>query len=269
MKSSAGALSQPSIGAGGMERLVLAAGDVEFGPVMFDTMSRFVHADMYASFEFCGPRDLSLLFAGGTPNVPNDFPFAASCQYAQGFWRRDPLMRAILSDRMAECTLRTQSSDRIPKGDYRSFCYDEPGVLDRMSIFRRNGEKAVLLNFYRYRDSGHFSECDVNRVAGLSGLMTALVIKHLAIMDAAITSGGHISAVTLAESLRRRDVHLSERELAVCAAMLAGAALKEISRSLGVELSTAITYKRRAYDKLGISSRSELQALLRGRSVLH
>jgi DNA-binding CsgD family transcriptional regulator len=52
--------------------------------------------------------------------------------------------------------------------------------------------------------------------------------------------------------------------------MLAGASLKEVSRNLGIRLSTAITYKKRAYDKLGVSSRFELQALFRtDGGVLH
>lgn len=261
--------TRPALSVRGLDRLVLAVGDDEFGPLLFDTVSRYLHADMYASFGFCDTHSLRLIFAGGSSSVPKGFPVDASRQYAGGFWKRDPLLRHLLSDVAAPCAIRTQSSERIPDGDYREFCYDEPGVLDRMSIFRRHGNTAVLANFYRYRDSGRFSARDISRVSGLSDLLSALILKHLAVTNALAIRGLSAPAV-LASRLLAHGVTLSERELAVCAAMAAGASLKEVSRNLGIRLSTAITYKKRAYDKLGVSSRIELQALFRADGgVLH
>jgi DNA-binding CsgD family transcriptional regulator len=230
---------------------------------MFDAVSGHMHADMYASFGFSESCSMSLLFAGGTDAVPGNFPIEASRQYARLFWKRDPLLRHLLSNVAEPCAIRTQASERIPSGDYRAFCYDEPGVLDRMSIFRRHGNAAVLVNFYRYRDSGRFSERDIGRVSGLSEFISALILKHLAVTSARATPGLGASAASLADRLRAREVTLSEREMAVCVAMLEGASLKEVSRNLGIRLSTAITYKKRAYDKLGVSTRFELQALFR------
>jgi DNA-binding CsgD family transcriptional regulator len=260
----------PALSSSGIDRLILAVGEEEFGPLLFDTVLQCVRSDMYASFSVSEPGALSLLFAGGCPGVPDGFPVEASQQYAQGFWKRDPLVRALMSDKAAQCTLRTQSSEMIPSGNYRSFCYDQPRVHDRLSIFRRSENVAVLLNFYRYRDSGRFSERDVYRVSALSGVVSALIVKHLAVMDALAASGRDTSVFALAERIRRQGVALSDRELSVCAAILSGAPMKAISRDLGIELSTAITYKRRAYDKLGVSTRFELRSLVaRNREAIH
>ena len=128
----------------------------------------------------------------------------------------------------------------------------------------------MLLNFYRYRDSGRFSERDLYRVSALSGIVSALIVKHLAVMEGLAASGRDISVFALAERIRRHGVTLSDRELSVCAAILSGAPMKAISRDLGIELSTAITYKRRAYDKLGVSTRFELRLLVaRDREAIH
>lgn len=259
----------PALSSSGIERLILAVGEEEFGPLLFDTVLEYVRSDMYASFSFSEPGALSLLFAGGCPGVPDGFPVEASQQYAQGFWKRDPLVKALVSDKAAQCTLRTQSSEMIPSGNYRSFCYDKPGVHDRLSIFRRSEHVAVLVNFYRYRESGRFSERDVCRVSALSGVVSALVIKHL-VVTGALAASGDISTLALAERVRRRGVALSDREFSVCAAILSGSPMKAISRDLGIELSTAITYKRRAYDKLGVSTRFELRSLVaRNREAIH
>ena len=59
-------------------------------------------------------------------------------------------------------------------------------------------------------------------------------------------------------------VHLSEREQQVCLCLLRGHTLKSAARELEVAVSTAETYRKRAYDKLGIPWRARLVALCRG-----
>ncbi len=61
---------------------------------------------------------------------------------------------------------------------------------------------------------------------------------------------------------------LSFRELEVAAGMLAGKTLREIAASLGVAHSTAITYRERAYRRLGVQNLKALRQLfMRGLSV--
>ncbi|NLW05604.1 MAG: helix-turn-helix transcriptional regulator, partial [Pseudomonadaceae bacterium] len=54
---------------------------------------------------------------------------------------------------------------------------------------------------------------------------------------------------------------LSERERQVCAAVLQGKKSETIAYELEVAPSSVVTYRKRAYDKLGISSRAQLFAL--------
>ena len=54
---------------------------------------------------------------------------------------------------------------------------------------------------------------------------------------------------------------LSKREAQVCSGILCGFSLEAISIEYGFALSTAATFRKRAYAKLGITSQRELAAL--------
>ncbi|WP_164107884.1 helix-turn-helix domain-containing protein, partial [Serratia marcescens] len=50
---------------------------------------------------------------------------------------------------------------------------------------------------------------------------------------------------------------LTGREQEVCLRILSGLSSEAIAASLGIGLHSALTYRNRAYDKLGISSQNE------------
>ncbi len=54
---------------------------------------------------------------------------------------------------------------------------------------------------------------------------------------------------------------LSERERAVCLGILSGKKAEAIAADLGVAVTSVFTYRTRAYQKLGISSRGSLFAV--------
>lgn len=58
------------------------------------------------------------------------------------------------------------------------------------------------------------------------------------------------------------EVGLTERERKVCALALAGVSIEGSAYELGIKKSSIITYRRRAYARLGISSLNELFLIL-------
>ena len=55
---------------------------------------------------------------------------------------------------------------------------------------------------------------------------------------------------------------LPRRELQVCTLIASGTSSEGIALELGVSLNTVLTYRKRAYVRLGISSQNELLRLL-------
>jgi len=55
---------------------------------------------------------------------------------------------------------------------------------------------------------------------------------------------------------------LTHREKEVCLRILSGFSSEAISIELGISLQSTFTYRKRAYDRLGISSQNELFAIV-------
>ncbi len=62
--------------------------------------------------------------------------------------------------------------------------------------------------------------------------------------------------------LREIDAGLTRRELSVCALALAGMTIEGTALNLGLKNTSVITYRKRAYAKLGISSLNEMFSLI-------
>lgn len=84
--------------------------------------------------------------------------------------------------------------------------------------------------------------------------------------DEAQATSAHINYVALAEQIARRlgrhYPRLTNRERIVCGYTLAGYTAEGISLILGVGVSTIVTYRRRAYSRLGVSNANQLIAPL-------
>lgn len=132
---------------------------------------------------------------------------------------------------------------------YRKEFFETPGFTDKISTIRGTAQGNYYINLYR-RAPGfdqRFDDDAFNR--RVCALISILVSKHFELND----------------SLRQEGplAFLSEREQQVCRLVLQGKKNEAIAAELAIAASSVITYRKRAYEKLGISSRSQLFALCR------
>jgi DNA-binding CsgD family transcriptional regulator len=130
---------------------------------------------------------------------------------------------------------------------YRKAFFESPGFLDKLAIIRGSESGNYYINLYR-RSSRFDSRFDCTEfTTNLGALISVLLCKHFA----------------LNEQLRLEGAlaFLSDREQQVCRAVLRGKKNEAIAAELDVAVSSIITYRKRAYEKLGISSRAQLFAL--------
>ena len=181
--------------------------------------------------------------------------------YAKRFYQLDPLLRDLRNaPRKGAVFLRTTRASAITDEEYRWYCYDLPGLEEKISIARPTGSGWNILNFYR-RDSCRPDEVAALATFGVFAL--AAIAKHghlLSLDDIASPTADPIDRV--ARLLRLRFPDLTRRESEVCSHSLLGGRSIEIGERLGVAQSTVLTYRRRAYGRLGIGSASELVAHL-------
>lgn len=182
--------------------------------------------------------------------------------YARFFYVLDG-NRKIISEPKAKglgasVMLHLQGSEEIDHEAYRAACYSQPNVSDRLSLLLQP-EKNVWLsvNLYRDRSNGNFTAAEIAHIEQIAHILAHAAKHHYAI-NAQHQTG--ISQLMLAR-VRGACAELSKRELDVLRGVLEGLTAAEIAEQMGVKASSVVTYQKRAYARLGISSQRQLFAL--------
>ena len=167
-----------------------------------------------------------------------------AARYIDGWYRRDPLLPELGA--LAEGEIRTRRMAdfaALMAEDYRALFFDRPGLAGKTALLARGGRRRLIVNFYHARPP----EAED---ADFLVLAARLLLRHF---DRA---GEAPYPAPLAA--------LSARERAVCLGILGGEKAEAIAGRLGLSPATVVTYRRRAYEKLGIAARGELFAICRG-----
>ena len=165
-------------------------------------------------------------------------------EYLDGWFRQDPLYARVLE--MAPGGLEVvEGAGRGAdlSQDYRARFFDRPGLAEKTAVLAAGTRLRLAVNLYHSDGPGAAPRA-------LFPLLGRLALLHFE----ARMSTGEPPALAV----------LSERERAVCLGILAGRKAEQIAADLGVAASSVVTYRRRAYGKLGISSRGALFAICRG-----
>lgn len=154
--------------------------------------------------------------------------------------------------------LHQQSIEDIAHEGYRAACYHQPDVSGRVSLLLQPAQDIWLsVNLYRDRRRGNFQPSEIALIEAFSPLIAQTARHHYALCGP-IQSG--IPQLMLAR-IRRMCPELSKRETDVLCGVLEGRTAQEIGDVMGVKPSSVVTYQKRAYRRLGISSQRELFAL--------
>lgn len=234
---------------------VAAIGQDGFGDRLLAVLRAVAGTDLCSAFAIGSDGGLvCLLAAGRHPDIP-DFAETASLAYAREFWRSDRVSRRALTQGRSRVRLVRQGWSAIADPDYRRACYERGGIVERLTLY----SGGIMVSAYRGRDSGHSSPPQVEALAAAADLIVALVVKHAELTALCP------APVTPAEAARRFldcGRALSEREAAVAAGLMLGRTQKQISQATGLAISSIVTYRRRAYRKLGVADRHGLPAAL-------
>lgn len=184
--------------------------------------------------------------------------------YARLFYALDGNQRIVTGDgeskdvAASSLVLHWQSSDDIAHDGYRQTCYATPNVSDRLSLLMQPAADIWLcVNLYRERDAGNFQPGEVELVESLAPLIGEATKHHYALQGQRQPG---IPQLMLSR-LRSLCPELSKRELDALRGVLEGHSAAEIADSMGVKPSSVVTYQKRAYQRLGISSQRQLFAL--------
>jgi len=247
---------------------VLAVGEDQFGDAILRAVNTLAEVDLCSAFRVqSSEAPQHLCSAGNLPQIPR-FAEVASSNYASVYWRRDAL--ALMMQNLAsggdEVHVFRQAWNDIRDSEYRRACYERASIVERITMLR-SGPSSVCLSVYRTEATGPSSALDCERLEACAPILTAAVAKHASIRSLYTRSAASESAILIA--LLQREEGLSSREAEIAAALAVGRTQAEIAKDTGLTLNSVITYRKRAYGKLGISDRHALQRWVRSMRDCH
>ncbi len=179
--------------------------------------------------------------------------------YLNGLYRYDPNLSVPFGSGVVVLHLRRIA---IARADYRKDCFERAGLLERLTVAAAEKDQLVLLNLYRLDPSGPFATHEITVIDELSRFLAALAIKHVSALGMLLRSrdrGDRVAA--LAARLHALDGRLTSRERDVLSRVMLGVSSEGIALDLGIGLNTVLTYRKRAYARLGVTSQAELFSL--------
>lgn len=165
-----------------------------------------------------------------------------AAEYLDGWFREDPLFPELMMIGPDEVVLRRlEDFVHLMSPDYRRKFFDAPKLRGKTALLCAGRSARLTVNLYQNDPASARIDEDVARIIG------RLALLHFDGL------GQPATPPPLAA--------LSAREREVCLRILSGKKSEIIAGELDVTLSTVVTYRKRAYEKLGIASRAELFAI--------
>ncbi|WP_011580143.1 MULTISPECIES: helix-turn-helix transcriptional regulator [Chelativorans] len=189
--------------------------------------------------------------------------YAASRRYVERYWRHDALSELSLADaELSRGVLVHTGTSMFARLAHRRACYCETGwsrsggrLVDRLSLLKRTGHGLVRIDFYRTRDRGGFTPADIGTLREQGWFFASLVARHrLAAVPARWTE----ARPAIQNLIERIAPDMPRREVQVCAGIIFGLSSEAIALEIGIGRNTVMTYRKRAYARLNISSQHEL-----------
>ncbi len=140
---------------------------------------------------------------------------------------------------------------------HREQIYAAHSLSERLSIVAAEQDgthRGALLavNLYRHRAQPRFAPAELDRVLDVAGTLLAVVQRHIEL--------GAARATPL-QRLQQLCPALTVREGEVCERLLRGMSFDGVAADLGISVTTAKTYRNRAFERLRIHHRNELFGL--------
>jgi DNA-binding CsgD family transcriptional regulator len=181
-------------------------------------------------------------------------------QYLQSLHKRDPFQPFLLPSDQPQLVLRSIDADSIQDREFRDRLYKPFRMAGKLSLIVRRPTDAISVSFFRGYEVGAFRKTDVSYLESFTEILAACVERHLA-LQVPFHQDNVSYLVRECEQLPCNPA-LSDREADVCGRVVAGCTTEAIALALDISFHSVVTYKRRAYVKLGIGSRGELFARL-------
>lgn len=171
--------------------------------------------------------------------------------YARRFHRSDPLTAVRQATALSSGFACRIPAESIELGEYRKLCFERPRFTEKICFGWRKPDHDLVVTFYQRHGE---VEPDMAQLGALAQLaitgLTRLAPNPVPLLDRV----RHRLALT--------HPRLTVREREVCARTLVGETARQIGEELLLGIGTVLTYRQRAYQKLGMNKSNDLLAAI-------
>ncbi|WP_342734739.1 helix-turn-helix transcriptional regulator [Bradyrhizobium sp. B117] len=237
---------------GNVASAVLAIGRPDFPKVLIETLRRQAGVGHCMVFALTRAGAASCLLDAG--NIPTGADLGAA--YAGQFHESDPNRDALFEGEGGAPIMLPAFAPRMYSARYRKIFFNDSDIVDKCATAIWTGDICFYVNFYRITSQGRFGDAERARLQAIAPAIGASVARHF---QQAATPDQNLAALF---ATRAPLCALTPREQEVCRHILLGFSSEAISQGLGISLHSTLTYRKRAYERLGISSQNELFAIV-------
>lgn len=233
--------------------LIEAVGRPNFAETLFRATRSATGCDQLIVFTgTCGQAPQTAIMEG------IDVPAWRNKKYLSDYWRVDPIRLVEAEPQPSGVSLALMDASELSSSAYRDECFTGANLYSRASTCRTRGDRMVRFNLY-FSDSRAFDPTVSRYLCDTAELMDVLLRRHGIHGDRSVQ---RLDQKDIADRLHRVAPELTQRELQVCTHIARGLTSEGISLELGISLNTVLTYRKRAYSRLNISTQNELLQLL-------
>lgn len=242
--------------AGDVTPAVLAIGRPDFPNILIDTLRRQAGVGHCMVFALTRAGSASCLLDAG--NIPTGSDLGAA--YAGQFHESDPNRDALFEGEGGAPIMLPSFAPRMYGARYRRIFFNDSDIVDKCATAIWVDDTCFYVNFYRITSQGRFGDAERARLQTIAPAIGASVARHF---QQAVTASPDQNLAALFAT-RAPLSALTPRERDVCRRILLGLSSEAISGALGISLHSTLTYRKRAYERLGICSQNELFAIVLG-----
>lgn len=240
-----------------------AVGTPEFALRLEAALGSIVDFDILMVFAYSGSEKPVCLYH----NIDSIRARTVVDAYVSGPYILDPFYNTAIDPQAAGVKrLRDMAPDQFHKSEYYRRHYKLTGIRDEVGILcRPEGWTGVVISFTRPVTAPAFGRQDIMAIRAAEPVIQTLAERHWHQNTTAATPGAWDAQVArdpIGEPLNRMtDGILTPREIEITSLVLQGHSSGSISRWLSIAPGTVKNHRKNIYQKLDVSSQSELFAM--------
>lgn len=235
--------------------LIAAIGNPVLAPRLIGFLSRLFGAEHAAVFSMQGNGLAKVIAASADGSSTAERQVRRYLE--DDMWRDDPTIAEARQSPQRLTLLRTDIA-HLENPALREEIYVETNIRDRVFLCGRQENGVFGLSVLCSEAKGEFSEGELAQLRSVGGMLLAILACHAGIVAPPDVGRALTSLTEIEACMEDVPEAFPRREKEVCTRIIYGISTLGIALELDISEETVVTYRKRAYHRIGIATQREL-----------